>query len=167
MNKIEQDNDYINLVGSVLYNDSFNELKNIEHHGITRYEHSVKVSYYSYKLAKTLRLNYKSVAIGGLLHDFFISDPNASFKDKVKSTFSHSKLALKTATNSFCVSEMEADIIRSHMFPFGSTVPKYAESWLVNLVDKVIGFKEFMTKFSYKFSYTTNLLLLFIIGVIK
>ena len=160
-------NEYNSIVDDILDNKEFDKIRYIEHHGITRYEHSVKVSYYSYKLAKTLRLNYKSVAKGGLLHDFFISDPNASFKDKVKSTFSHSKLALKTATNSFGVSEMEADIIRSHMFPFGSTVPKYAESWLVNLVDKVIGFKEFMTKFSYKFSYTTNLLLLFIIGVRK
>ena len=167
MNKIEQDSDYINLVSSVLYDDKFNEIKNIEHHGITRYDHSVKVSYYSYKLAKALKLNYKSVARAGLLHDYFITNPNANFKDKVKSTLTHSKVALNMANNNFGVNEMEADIIRSHMFPFGSTIPKYAESWLVNFVDKFIGFSEFMIKFSYKFSYATNLLLLFIMGVRK
>lgn len=164
MNKIEKDADYINLVNSVLYDDKFNELRNIEHHGITRYEHSVKVSYYSYKLAKLFKLNYKDVARAGLLHDYFITDPNCSFKDKIKSTFSHSKAALNTANKVFGVSKMEADIIRSHMFPFGSTVPKYAESWIVNFVDKLIGLSEFCIKFSYKFSYTTNLILLFIIN---
>lgn len=167
MNKIEQDNNYIKLVSSILYSDKFNEIKSIEHHGITRYEHSVKVSYYSYKIAKNLKLNYENVARAGLLHDYFISDANQSFKDKFKSTFSHSKIALNMATNNFGINEMEADIIRSHMFPFGSTVPKYIESWLVNFVDKVIGFNEFMMKFSYKFSYATNLLLLFIMGVRK
>lgn len=167
MNRVEQDTEYIHLVGSVLYDDRFNEIKAIEHHGITRYDHSVKVSYYSYKLAKSLKLNYKEVARAGLLHDYFISDPNRNFKEKFKSTFSHSKIALKMAANNFGVSDMEADIIRSHMFPFGSTIPKYAESWLVNFVDKLIGFSEFFKKFSYRFCYATNLLLLFIINIGK
>lgn len=165
VNKIEKDTDYINLVSSILYNDDFNEIRNIEHHGITRFEHSVKVSYYSYKVAKYLKLNYEEVARGGLLHDYFISDPNSNFKDRFKSTFSHSKLALITSCNKFSINDMEADIIRSHMFPFGSTIPRYAESWIVDIVDKIIGFSEFFTKFSYRFSYTMNLILLFIINV--
>ena len=164
MNKVEKDTEYINLVNSVLYNDKFNEIKYIEHHGTNRYEHSVRVSYYSYKIAKLLKLNHKEVARAGLLHDYFISDPNINFKGKIKSTFTHPKLALKTASNNFSISEMEADIIKSHMFPFYLTVPKYAESWLVNIVDKVIGCFEFLQKFSYKFCYTTNLMLLFIIN---
>lgn len=167
MNKIEQDIDYINLVGSVLYNDKFNEIKNIEHHGITRYDHSLKVSYYSYKLAKMLKLNYKVAARAGLLHDYFISEPNITFKEKFISTFSHPKIALKTADECFGVNEIEADIIKSHMFPFYINVPKYAESWIVNIVDKVIGAAEFCNKFSYKFNYVANLALLFIINIGK
>ncbi|MEG0826347.1 MAG: HD domain-containing protein [Bacilli bacterium] len=167
MNNIEEDNEYVNIVSSILYNDKFNEIRNIEHHGITRYDHSVKVSYYSYKLAKSLKLNYKEVARGGLLHDYYITDVNSDFKDRVKSTFLHPKIALKTATNNFSVSEMEADIIKSHMFPITLVIPKYAESWLVNGVDKLIGFSEFCKKFSYRFCYITNLALLFIINFRK
>ena len=141
------------------------EKPKLESFASTRYDHSVKVSYYSYKLAKILKLSYKEVARAGLLHDYFISDPNRNFKEKIKSTFCHSKLALKTATDNFDVNEMEADIIRSHMFPFGSTVPKYIESWIVDFIDKIVGFYEFCEKFSYKFSYSMNLILLFMINV--
>lgn len=167
MSNIEKDGDYISLVGSILYDDRFNEIRNIEHHGITRYDHSVKVSYYSYKLAKALKLNYKEAAKGGLLHDYFMSDPNCNFKARFKSTFTHPRVALATASNNFSISEMEADIIKSHMFPVNLTVPKYAESWVVNGVDKFVGFKEFCQKFSYKFSYMANLVLLFMINLRK
>ena len=61
----------------------------------------------------------------------------------------------------------EDDIIISHMFPFYKSFPKYAESWIVNLTDKVIGTNEFMHKFNFKMSYATNLALLFIINHIK
>ena len=47
-------------------------LYNIEHHGISRMEHSIKISYYSYLIAKKLKMDYVSVARGGLLHDFFL-----------------------------------------------------------------------------------------------
>ena len=35
--------------------EDFQKLEEIEHHGITRYEHSLKVSYYAYKISKFLR----------------------------------------------------------------------------------------------------------------
>ena len=63
--------------------------------------------------------------------------------------------------------EKERDIIRTHMFPVNLAVPKYAESWLVSLVDKVIGLTEFTHKFGYKFAYAANVYLLFFINNIK
>lgn len=167
MSNIENDTDYISLVGTILYNDKFNEIKNIEHHGITRYDHSVKVSYYSYKISKALKLNYKEVATAGLLHDYFLSDPNCTFKDKFESYFTHPKYALRMAANNFSISEMEADIIKTHMFPFSLEVPKYAESWVVSGVDKFVSTKEFFQKFSYQFCYITNLVILCIMSFKK
>ena len=61
------------IVNHILNNEEFLKIKKIEHHGISRYEHSMKVSYYSYKIAKALRLDYEQVARGGLLHDFFLN----------------------------------------------------------------------------------------------
>ena len=74
MKNIENDFEYINIVKHILSNDKFNEIKKIEHHGISRFDHSLKVSYYSYKVAKFLKLDSEEVARGGLLHDFFLSD---------------------------------------------------------------------------------------------
>lgn len=164
---VKNDLKYIRIVKDILNNNEFNKIKNIEHHGITRFEHSLKVSYYSYKVAKTLRLDYKQVARGGLLHDFFLSDDDRSLKDKFLSTFVHPKKAENNAAKYFNITEKEADMIRGHMFPINLTIPRYAESWVVNIVDKVVGLYEFGMKFSKQFRYASNLYLLFLINVLK
>ena len=66
----------------------FLELKKCEHHGISRFEHSIKVSYNAYKFAKKHNLDYKEVAVGGLLHDFFI-EQNYGIKQRLFSTFTN------------------------------------------------------------------------------
>ena len=57
----------MNIVGNILDNEEFNQIKRIEHHGTTRFEHSVRVSYYSYKISKLLHLDYVETARAGLL----------------------------------------------------------------------------------------------------
>ena len=94
MNRVENDSEYIKIVKSILYNPEFNKIKNIEHHGISRYEHSIRVSYYSYKIAKTLKLNYENIARGGLLHDYFISPCDRNYKQRFISTFIHPQKAI-------------------------------------------------------------------------
>lgn len=167
MVNIEKDIEYKEIVDHILTSDEFNEIKKIEHHGVTRFDHSLKVSYYSYKLAKILKLDSDEVARGGLLHDFFLSDEDRTTKDRFVSTFVHPKKAAMNANEIFNISEKEQDIIRTHMFPVNLAVPKYAESWLVSLVDKVIGLAEFTHKFGYKFAYAANVYLLFLMNNIK
>ena len=53
------------------------------------------------------------------------------------------------------------------MFPVDYRIPKYAESWIVSLVDKVLSFGEVSNRFGCKLSYVFNLYLLFILNVIK
>lgn len=164
---VEKDLKYIRIVKHILNNEEFRKIQKIEHHGITRYDHSLKVSYYSYKVAKALKLDYKQVARGGLLHDFFLSDDDRTLKDKFLSTFVHPKKAEQNAIEYFNVNEKEADMIRSHMFPINLTIPRYAESWIVNIVDKVIGIYEFGMKFSKQIRYASNLYLLFLINMLR
>ncbi|MDD3392327.1 MAG: HD domain-containing protein [Bacilli bacterium] len=167
MNKITNNQKYFKLVDNILEDEKFLLLGNIEHHGINRYEHSLRVSYYSYYVTKTMGLDYKKAARAGLLHDFFFSDENRTFKDKIISTFVHPKEAVKNADTYFGITDLEKDIIASHMFPINLSVPKYAESWVINLVDKTVAIYEFYHKFSYKFIYIMNLYLLFVINCIK
>lgn len=151
----EVDLEYRNIVYSIINHDEFNKIRKIEHHGVTRFDHSVKVSYYSYKIAKWLRLDYKEVARGGLLHDFFLSDETRDSKERFISTFVHPKKAVETACFNFDLNEKELDMIRTHMFPINLAVPKYAESWIVNVVDKVVAIAEFEQKF-YRFIFYMN-----------
>lgn len=167
MKNIKTDTNYIDIVNNILENEEFNKIKLIEHHGTTRYNHSLRVSYYSYKLAKLLKLNYVEVARAGLLHDFFLSDEERTQIERFKSTFTHPKKAVAKAEENFELSEKEKDIIRTHMFPINLSVPKYAESWVVNLVDKVVGTLEFSKKYKYKFSYLVNLYILLLFNYIK
>lgn len=167
MNIEDLTEEYRLIVYQILANEEFNKTKNIEHHGITRYEHSLKVSYYSYKIAKALRLNYREVARGGLLHDFFLSEEERNFKERFLSTFVHPKKAVTKSLENFELSEKEINMIRSHMFPINLALPKYAESWLVSIVDKVVGGREFCRKFQYRFAYIINVYLILFLNYIK
>lgn len=165
-----KDEEYLYLINHIMENSEFQEMNNIKHHNTTRMDHSLKVSYYSYKIAKSLRLDYEDVARGGLLHDFYVEEIRKckKIKDKIL-LFStkHPTEAVENASRHFELSEKEVNIIQSHMFPVDYRVPKYAESWIVSLVDKVLSFGEVSKRFGHKLSYIFNLYLLFILNVIK
>ena len=65
--------EYYKIVKEILENDEFKKRKNYAHHGsISVYDHSLKVSMLAYELSKKIKVaDSKSVAIGGLLHDFY------------------------------------------------------------------------------------------------
>ena len=167
MSSHKKDLQYMSIVNNILDNDEFSKIKSIEHHGISRYDHSVKVSYYSYKIAKALHLDYEQTAVGGLLHDFFLSPDNRTQKERLTSVFTHPKQAVEMAKSQFDLTNKELDMIRSHMFPINLSVPKYAESWIVSMVDKCVATNEFAIKFRFRLKYAYNLFLLFAISIIK
>ena len=53
------------------------------------------------------------------------------------------------------------------MFPIDYKIPKYAESWIVSSVDKVVSLGEVSRKFGYKLTYLFNLYLIFILNIMK
>lgn len=170
MNTKYNNEEFNKIVLHILEDKDFQKLEEIRHHDSNRLQHSLKVSYYSYRIAKALHLNYDEVARGGLLHDFFI-ERTVNFenpKDKVLLyTTKHPMLALQNAEEHFEITEKEADMIKCHMFPLDFRIPKYAESWIVNLVDTGVSTFEFSKKFGYKFSYAINLYLLFLLNMMK
>ena len=147
MNYFQKDCEYNNIVNHVLKNPKFLEINNCRHHGITRLEHSFRVSYFSYKITKKLRLDYKNTAVASLLHDFFTND-QFSKKELRLSAFRHPKKCLENASEFFSLSDMQKDIIYSHTFPLIPTrPPKYLESWLVSMVDNVVASYEFFLSY--------------------
>lgn len=154
-----KDYNYKYIVSDIIENSEFRKLDDIKHHGGSRLQHSLKVSYYSYLIAKALRLDYEATARAGVLHDFYFERTKEKKRaiDKVK-LFStgHPKDAVTNASFLFNLSDKEKDIIKAHMFPIDYRIPKYVESWIVSFVDKAVSFKEFGTKFNYQLSTTLN-----------
>lgn len=167
MINIEKDIEYKNIINHILDNEEFNKMKKIAHHNTNRFEHSLKVSYYSYKIAKALKLDSEDVARAGLLHDFFMNDTNVKITKRLMCAIKHPKYAAERAEEVFGISEKEKDIIKTHMFPLNLNIPKYTESWLVTLVDKAVSTKEQCSKYGYKLAYFANVYLLFLINSIK
>lgn len=148
MDYILNDEEYISIVKNILENDNFKRIDGLSHHGISRLDHSLRVSYFSYKISKFLHLDKRKVARAGLLHDFFLTNIKDN-KTKVASVFKHSKEAVANADNNFIISDIEKNIIASHMFPVMPFIlPKYAESWVVNAVDKTVAIYEFAENYS-------------------
>lgn len=159
-NKLK-DRQYVNIVSDILEHEEFEKTKDIVHHGMDRKSHSLRVSYYSYKLSKLLGLDYISVARAGLLHDFFLQDNhNVKISERLETLVSHPKYALDNSKKYFNLNEKEQDIIVSHMFPVSIKPPKYFEGWIVNLVDDVVAIAEIGTKARNKFIYAANFVLI-------
>ena len=138
-------NDYYEIVKNVLENEEFQKRKTYAHHGnITVYEHSLKVSKLAYKMSKIFKnIDSESVAIGALLHDFYKtpwqSKPSAKHFFE-KHGFTHANEAFLNAKEYFpeVINEKTEDIIKKHMFPLNIALPKYKESWIVTISDKLV-----------------------------
>ena len=143
MKKYYEDRKYISNVSDILDHPEFQKLENIIHHGGNRYNHSIRVSYYSYKISKFLHLDSEKVARAGLLHDFFFEDNLVlDKKTRLSVLVKHPEYACDNAKRYFDLSELEEDIITTHMFPVGKKVPKYLESWVVDIVDDIASIYE-------------------------
>lgn len=167
MLSIDKDENYIWIVEHILQNNEFKSLDDIEHHGTSRFAHSLRVSYYSYKICKFLHLDYENVARAGLLHDFFFSSDDRTMKEKFLSVFTHPKKSVANAKRVFEINEKEEDIIKSHMFPLYTAIPKYAESWIVSLVDKTVASYEFAIQFKTRMNYATNLFIIILLNNLR
>ena len=139
----DREKKYLDIVNDILENEEFIKTKDIAHHGLNRYDHSGRVSYYSYKVAKMLGLDYEQVARGALLHDFFLVDNDViTIREKMGTLVNHPKYAAKFASKYFDLTEKEKDMILTHMFPVTPRPPKYIESRIVGATDKCVSICE-------------------------
>jgi len=135
---------FYGIVKDIIENEEYLKLKDIKHHGLDRYEHSKRVSYYSYLVCRILHLDYECAARGGALHDFFLEENiGKNLKNRIKLLENHPKKAIIKSLEHFELSTKEKNIILSHMFPVvPKFLPKYLESWIVDIVDDWVGIGE-------------------------
>jgi len=138
-----KDEEYLSYVKDLLKTDLVQQLAEfIQHRHYNRLEHSVNVSYTSFKLAKKWKkFNARAVARAGLLHDLFLYDWREQ-KDLKSHAYIHPRIAVCNAEKITELSDLEKDIILKHMWGATLALPRYKESFLVSFVDKYWAVKE-------------------------
>ena len=71
------------------------------------------------------------------MHDFFYNENGGATIDGIKSTFTHNKIAVENSEKYVGLNFKEKDIIYKHMFPLTLKLPRYKESYIVSIVDKI------------------------------
>ena len=135
-NEWRNDKEYVAIISDLLAQPAVQKLANYtQHHHSNRLQHSIAVSYDSYKIAKRMHLDYRSTARAGLLHDLFYYDWRTTKFDLGTHAFIHPRVALRNAEKITPLNKNEKDIILKHMFGATMAVPRYPESLIVSLVD--------------------------------
>ena len=131
-----KDPEYVAIVEDLLAKPEVKALANYtQHHHSNRLQHSIAVSYDSYRVAKKLNLDDESTGRAGILHDLFYYDWRTTKFDLGTHAFIHPRVALRNAEKLTDLNDKEQDIILKHMFGSTLAVPKYWESLIVSLVD--------------------------------
>ena len=119
------------IAEEIINSDKYQSLKGEDHHGLSRYDHSLRVAKNTYRLAKKMKLDYISATRGALLHDYFTDEDYRNTKGMKKYSM-HPVIALNNAIREYELNPIEENVIVSHMYPMGKTKP----NWLVTSVDK-------------------------------
>ena len=124
----------------------------IQHGDTSTLWHSIAVAYFSFLLARRLRLHcqWRSLICGALLHDYFLYDWHIPVKGRRFHGFTHPGEALQNARRDWQVDAIQRDIIMKHMFPLTPRPPRFRESGLVCLVDKGCSLAETFRKGRYR-----------------
>ena len=129
------------IIEDIVKNNDFRELDNEAHHGVSRFGHSMRVAKGVYKVTKALHFHYKEATRAALLHDFYFNY-QLEENGEVKNLVEHPKMAYLNASHYFELNDLQKNMILSHMFPLGNTMPKYKESICITLVDKAVAVYE-------------------------
>ena len=152
--------EFCNLIDNIINNDNFKALDNELHHGISRYDHSIRVAKATYFVGKRLHLKKLDETVkAAVLHDYYLDKdlPEFNAKEKLKE---HPIAACENAIRDFDVNSFQQNIIKTHMFPICKEMPKYKESLLVSTMDKCVAAYE-MYKFKFSLIFTVWALFIF------
>ncbi|RPI96207.1 MAG: hypothetical protein EHM32_03760 [Spirochaetales bacterium] len=129
-------------IAMVLESEEFQRLDGYAHHGsVTRKEHCLQVARLTYFMARGRGLDAVSAARGALLHDFFFYDWRID--GPRLHGFRHPAIARKNARERFALNAIEEDAILRHMWPLTPVPPRFAESALVCVADKLVALHDY------------------------
>ena len=136
--------DFKNLIRDTATHKSAQEMKNyIQHADVSTYRHAMAVALLCFFIVKRFKIktNEKSLVKGAFLHDYFLYDWHNK-GDRLHG-YHHPAIAAENAKRDFNVTDHEASIIKTHMWPLTITkIPKSREAAIVCIADKMISSRE-------------------------
>lgn len=133
------------ILEEIRKNSRFDENEQYIQHGTTTVkEHCIKVAHTAYFMSHRLHITVHEEELirGALLHDYFLYDwHEKSLKNSIHG-FTHPGKALREASKDFDLTNIEKDMIQSHMFPLTVKPPKYREGVLLCIADKLCALQE-------------------------
>lgn len=139
----KEDTEYLSYIEDLLETTEVQRLADfVQHYHSTRLDHSISVSYYSYKVAKKFNGDLRATARAGLLHDLFYYDWRTTKFDEGSHAYMHPRIAAENAAKLTELSDLERDIIIKHMWGATIAFPRYKESYIVTMVDKYCAVQE-------------------------
>jgi len=150
-NLIYQEKEFYKIAEPILRNSEFQRRRTFLHHQDSVYDHSIRVAYVSYKMAKLIsrykKINIKNVVISALLHDFYLRPWREDKKTLIweKHGFVHGKVASINSYQFFpkIMNRRIENAIKRHMFPLTLIPPRYIEGWIVTTADKYVSLEIF------------------------
>ena len=149
MKKVNTDSVIRRYAGDILASDGMRRERGFMQHGsVSVYEHSLGVARVCVKMARRLpfRVDERSLVRGALLHDYFLYDWHVPDKSHRLHGFIHAARAEKNAARDFGLNPIESNMIRAHMFPMNAVLPRYRESVILCLADKICAARETLTR---------------------
>ncbi|SFR79939.1 HD domain-containing protein [Anaeromicropila populeti] len=137
---MRQNEYFIQVLMEFVENKDFASMSEYTQHArVSCLEHSVFVAYVSFLIWNVFRMKEgkRSLIRGALLHDFFLYDWHDKSLGHKWHGFYHPSAALANAKGQFPINLVEADIIKKHMFPLVIYPPKYRQSAIVCIADKI------------------------------
>ena len=130
------------------------ELKKYPNHKISNlFDHSSRVALCAYDLSRRMHIKVDgtSLARGAMLHDFYLYQARGNKEIGTRAHwFGHPDTALQNAEKRFQLTELEKNIITSHMWPLTFRhIPRSREAFLVSLADKICACGEMILKRNY------------------
>lgn len=152
--QIPIDEYFIHIALPIITNPEYQSMKKYVAHGsYSVYDHSIRVAVLAYCMCRQNRwkVDYESLIIGCLLHDFYLYDWHHAHEGHKLHGFRHPFIALMKAKKVYKLNSKVCNMIRSHMFPLTFwTIPLSKEAWILTLADKISATMEHKTIKSMK-----------------
>ena len=143
-----KDEAFLALVAPIVETEAFGRLKLTQHHNDSVYSHTMRVAYRAYRIGRRWGADEKALIRGALFHDLYFHD----WREKehiLNHGWTHPFIALENAKRHFPpLTDHEANIISSHMWPFNiANPPRSKEALIVSLSDKIVASAEVVLMF--------------------